>query len=172
MNLTIPSESEENDSASGSPRGNSGNRSANPERNHNGIVLPPPSPSASALASAGATGPPNPFARPPPPTSQQNSNAYAENRNNTGNTMETPISALPSRYMEQSLIASPGGLFSDWDNWGRGGLNSAVLPSPLTFPTPSDAKPPVLFGGKNDRGGDEKRKADDVAGGEPKRVKT
>lgn len=146
-------------------------RSANPERSHNGIVLPPPSPSASALLSAGASGPPNPFARPPLPPSQQNGNAYTENRNNTNNNMDTPVSALPSRYMEQSLLASPSGMFSDWDSWGRGGLNSAVLPSPLTFPTPSDAKPPVLFGGKNE-GGDEKRKAEEIAGGEAKRLKT
>ncbi|KAK5088523.1 resistance to lethality of mkk1p386 overexpression [Lithohypha guttulata] len=166
LNLTIPSEAEEDESGSGSPRG-AETRSANPERNHNGILLPPPSPSASALLSAGASGPPNPFARPPPPTSQQNSNAYSENKN----TIETPVSALPSRYMEQSLIASPGGLFSDWDNWGRGGLNSAVLPSPLTFPTPAESKPPVLFGGKNETG-DDKRKAEEVTGGESKRLKT
>lgn len=74
--------------------------------------------------------------------------------------------------MEQSLIASPGGLFSDWDNWGRGGLNSAVLPSPLTFPTPADSKPPLLFGGKTDVGGDDKRKADEMVGGDAKRLKT
>lgn len=74
--------------------------------------------------------------------------------------------------MEQSLIASPGGLFSDWDNWGRAGLNSAVLPSPLTFPTPNEAKPPLLFGGKNESSSnDEKRKAEDAAGGDAKRVK-
>lgn len=83
--------------------------------------------------------------------------------------MDTPISALPSRYMEQSLIASPGGLFSDWDNWGRTGLNSAVLPSPLTFPTPAEAKPPVLFGKSEN---EEKRKAEEIAGNEAKRVKT
>jgi len=46
-----------------------------------------------------------------------------------------------------------------------------VLPSPLTFPTPSDAKPPVLFGGKSE-GGDEKRKAEELAGAEAKRAKT
>ena len=74
--------------------------------------------------------------------------------------------------MEQSLIASPSGLFGDWENWGRGGLNSAVLPSPLNFPTPDNTKPPVLFGGKNDGGGEEKRKAEEAAGGEAKRVKT
>lgn len=172
LNLQIPSEAEENESASGSPSRNnaSESRSAHPvdrANNHNGIVLPPPSPSASALLSAGASGPPNPFARPPPPTSQQNATAYNENRSNTNNNLDTPVSALPSRYMEQSLIASPGGMFSDWDNWGRGGLNSAVLPSPLTFPTPADAKPPMLFG----REEGEKRKGEELAG-DVKRVKT
>lgn len=171
LNLQIPSESEENESGSGSPRGASDGRSANPDRGHNGIVLPPPSPSASALLSAGVSGPPNPFARPPPPTSQQNTNAYTENRNGNNN-HDTPVSALPSRYMEQSLIASPGGLFSDWDNWGRNGLGSAVLPSPLTFPTPSGERPPNFFGKSEGPGNDEKRKAEEVAVGDAKRVKT
>ena len=52
------------------------------------------------------------------------------------------------------------------------GLNSAVLPSPLTFPTPNDSKPPLLFGGGKIEGSEEKRKADEVAGGDAKRVKT
>lgn len=172
LNLQIPSESEENESGSGSPRGASDNRSANPDRGqHNGIVLPPPSPSASALLSAGVSGPPNPFARPPPPTSQNN-NAYTENRNGNNN-MDTPVSALPpSRYMEQSLIASPGGLFSDWDNWGRSGIGSAVLPSPLTFPTPSGERPPNFFGKSESNVNEEKRKAEEVAAGDTKRLKT
>jgi len=86
--------------------------------------------------------------------------------------MDTPVSALPSRYMEPSLISSPGGMFSEWDSWGRGGLNSAVLPSPLTFPTPADAKPPMLFGRGDGGGAEEKRKAEEIIGGEVKRVKT
>ncbi|KIW56797.1 hypothetical protein PV05_05426 [Exophiala xenobiotica] len=136
LNLQIPSEAEDNDSASGSPA-QSTDPSANPARSGDHIVLPPPSPSASAVMSAGASGPPNPFARPPPPTSNQNREAYNDNRNN----IETPISALPSRYMNNDLLPSPSNFFSEWYDSGRnGGLNSAVLPSPLVFPTPSDTR--------------------------------
>lgn len=86
--------------------------------------------------------------------------------------MDTPVSALPpSRYMEQSLIASPGGLFSDWDNWGRSGIGSAVLPSPLTFPTPSGERPPNFFGKSESNVNEEKRKAEEVAAGDAKRLK-
>lgn len=74
--------------------------------------------------------------------------------------------------MEQSLIASPSGLFSDWDNWGRNGLGSAVLPSPLTFPTPSGERPPNFFGKSEAGSSEEKRKAEEVAVGDAKRVKT
>ncbi|EXU97001.1 SRF-type transcription factor family protein [Metarhizium robertsii] len=85
---------------------------------HNSVVLPPPSPSASALLSAGATGPPNPFARPPP---QQNVNG------------ETPVSALPSRFLGHELLPSPGSFYQDWNFRGN---DSNTLPSPLNFATP------------------------------------
>ncbi|OAL27659.1 hypothetical protein AYO20_09732 [Fonsecaea nubica] len=130
LNLQIPSEAEDNDSATGGSPSQSANPSANPARGSDHIVLPPPSPSASAVMSAGASGPPNPFARPPPPTSNANRDAYNDNRNN----IETPISALPSRYMNNDLLPSPSNFFSEWDRM------SAVLPSPLVFPTPADAK--------------------------------
>ena len=51
--------------------------------------------------------------------------------------IETPISALPSRYMSNELLPSPSNFFSDWGDWNRdrgigGGTGmSAVLPSPL-----------------------------------------
>ncbi|KLP01153.1 putative RLM1-transcription factor of the MADS box family [Fusarium fujikuroi] len=82
------------------------------------LVLPPPSPSASAILSAGATGPPNPFARPPP---QQNVNG------------DTPVSALPSRFLTNELLPSPSSFYPDWNF--RGG-DSNTLPSPLNFATP------------------------------------
>lgn len=137
LNLQIPSEAEDNDSPSGST-GQSTDPSGNTARGSDHIVLPPPSPSASAVMSAGASGPPNPFARPhPPPTSNQNREAYNDNRNN----IETPISALPSRYMNNDLLPSPSNFFSEWFDGGRnGGVNSAVLPSPLVFPTPSEGR--------------------------------
>ncbi|KIW87664.1 uncharacterized protein Z519_11638 [Cladophialophora bantiana CBS 173.52] len=130
LNLQIPSEAEDNDSATGGSPSQSANPSANPARGGDHIVLPPPSPSASAVMSAGTSGPPNPFARPPPPTSNANRDAYNDNRN----TIETPISALPSRYMNNDLLPSPSNFFSEWDRM------SAVLPSPLVFPTPADGR--------------------------------
>ncbi|KAK4938630.1 resistance to lethality of mkk1p386 overexpression [Elasticomyces elasticus] len=167
LNLQIPSEAEDG-STSGSPLA-SADPSARPAGDH--IVLPPPSPSASAVMSAGASGPPNPFARPPPPTSNQNRDAYSDNRAN----IETPISALPSRYMNNDLLPSPSNFFSEWyDSGARNG--SAVLPSPLVFPTPSDSRNSG-FGGRDvtsDANG-EKRKGDsDLAEkeGDVKKVKT
>lgn len=89
-----------------------------------GLVLPPPSPSAATnLLSAGATGPPNPFARPPP--------------NNPSHThsslLDTPASALPSRYMANEFLPSPSQFFAD--AYTRHHENN-TLPSPLNFATP------------------------------------
>jgi MADS-box transcription factor len=133
LTVQIPSEHSE-DAGSGtagsSPR-NSSTTGATPARtgtdasHSSGVVLPPPSPSANSLLSAGATGPPNPFARPPPPS---NNNSYGSRGE-----METPISALPSRFVENGLLPSPSSFYPEW-GFGR---DSNMLPSPLTFqPTP------------------------------------
>ncbi|KAF2459976.1 hypothetical protein BDY21DRAFT_281551 [Lineolata rhizophorae] len=111
-----------------------------------GVVLPPPSPSASALLSAGATGPPNPFARPPPPT---NNNSYGNRSDN----METPISALPSRFVSDQLLPSPSSFYPEW-GFGR---DSNMLPSPLTFQTPVVTNGPSF----RDEDTEKKRKASD-----------
>jgi len=128
-----------------------------------GPVLPPPSPSASALLSAGASGPPNPFARPLPPNNNQN------NHNNRD--MDTPISALPSRFMENGLLPSPSSFYPDWPFGGRdsatGNGGGNMLPSPLTFQTPVERVGPGF--------GDElgaKRKLDGTPGAAEKRIKT
>lgn len=107
---------------SNSPR-NPAETTTQPPQRHNSqssLVLPPPSPSASALLSAGATGPPNPFARPPP---QQTVNG-GDN---------TPVSALPSRFLNNEFLPSPSSFYPDWNF--RGGDNN-TLPSPLNFATP------------------------------------
>lgn len=141
LKVQIPSENSDGGSATAesSPRESGGGTTATPAKgssdtNHSsGVVLPPPSPSASALLSAGASGPPNPFARPPPPSSSgQNQNAYATNNN-----IDTPMSALPSRFMSDALLPSPSSFYPGWDfGNGRTGPDSNVLPSPLNFPTP------------------------------------
>ncbi|KAF7166526.1 hypothetical protein CNMCM5623_000151 [Aspergillus felis] len=136
LKVQIPSENSDRGSAADSSS-STGNKTAtlakaNPDTNHSGVVLPPPSPSAGAILSAGATGPPNPFARPPPPgTASQNSNAY-----NSNNNIETPISALPSRFVSDALLPSPSSFFPEW-GFGRSGPDTNMLPSPLTFPTPA-----------------------------------
>ncbi len=42
--------------------------------------------------------------------------------------------------MNNDLLPSPSNFFSEWYDSGRNGLNSAVLPSPLVFQTPADAR--------------------------------
>ena len=177
LNLQIPSEAEDNDSVVGGSPSQTAITSANPARGTDHIVLPPPSPSASAVMSAGASGPPNPFARPPPPTSNANRDAYNDNRTN----IETPISALPSRYMNNDLLPSPSNFFSEWYDSGRNGLNSGVLPSPLVFQTPADARSLGFGSGDaareaaSEKANGEKRKGSTDLGekdGDVKKVKT
>ncbi|KAK5134373.1 hypothetical protein LTR08_006553 [Meristemomyces frigidus] len=127
---------------------------------HRGI-LPPPSPSAGGLLSAGAQGPLNPFARPAPPMS---TNPHAMNRD--VNHIETPISALPSRFMSDNLLPSPSSFYPEW-GFGRSG-DSNMLPSPLNFQTP------IVPNGQGWREEDRKRQyeEDNGGGGDPKRTKT
>ena len=123
LTVQIPDGGSEAGSATGdsnSPRNAADGSTQGPQRHnsHSSIVLPPPSPSASALLSAGASGPPNPFARPPP---QQNVNG------------DTPVSSLPSRFMNSEFLPSPSSFYPEWNF--RGGDNN-TLPSPLNFATP------------------------------------
>ncbi len=130
-----------------------------------GMVLPPPSPSASALLSAGASGPPNPFARPPP---HQNNNVN----------IDTPVSALPSRFLNNEFLPSPSSFYPDWNFGSRG--DSATLPSPLNFATPVVGTGPSFL--RDDNSVSNKRKSPEISanvqtsdsidhGHEPKRIK-
>lgn len=181
LTVQIPSENSDRESvtAESSSRDSAGNKTQTPAKgnadtNHSGVVLPPPSPSAGAILSAGAQGPPNPFARPPPPgtttattTQTQNNNAYANNNN-----IETPISALPSRFVSDALLPSPSSFFPEW-GFGRTGPDSNMLPSPLTFPTPAVQAGPSF---SREDEADKKRKNEDNGGpsqeAASKRVKT
>lgn len=164
LRVQIPSEQSDAGSATAdsSPK-DSGTTGATPGRStdashSSGVVLPPPSPSANSLLSAGATGPPNPFARPPPPSTN---NSYGSRDN-----LETPISALPSRFVENGLLPSPSSFYPEW-GFGR---ESNMLPSPLTFQTPIAPSGPT-FG--RDDSADRKRKPSDEGSetGSQKRVK-
>ncbi|BAE56349.1 unnamed protein product [Aspergillus oryzae RIB40] len=178
LKVQIPSENSDRGSATAdsSSRDSAGNKTLTPAKanldgNHSSVVLPPPSPSAGAILSAGAQGPPNPFARPPPPsTAAQNNNAYSSTNNNSNN-IETPISALPSRFVPDALLPSPSSFFPEW-GFGRSGPDSNILPSPLTFPTPAVQTGPS-FAREDDQ--EKKRKSPDSgpsAEGAPKKAKT
>ncbi|KAL8650698.1 MAG: hypothetical protein Q9226_005033 [Calogaya cf. arnoldii] len=141
LKVQIPSEQSDGGSATAesSPHGSGGTASETPAKastdasHSSGVVLPPPSPSASAILSAGAQGPPNPFARPHPPShnSHNNGGSFSSSNNN----IETPISALPSRFVSDALLPSPSSFYPEWC-LGRQGDGSNMLPSPLNFQTP------------------------------------
>ncbi|KAK4965260.1 resistance to lethality of mkk1p386 overexpression, partial [Elasticomyces elasticus] len=65
---------------------------------------------------------PPPPPPPPPPAGPSSRDA-----------IETPISALPSRFMNDNLLPSPSSFYPGWDFGGRDGN---TLPSPLNFQTP------------------------------------
>lgn len=161
LKVQIPSENSDRGSATAesSERDSAGNKTATPAKDNppTGVVLPPPSPSAGAILSAGAQGPPNPFARPPPPGAASQSNAYGNSGTNNSNNIETPISALPSRFVSDALLPSPSSFFPEW-GFGRSGPDSNLLPSPLTFPTPAVQSGPS-FSREDEQ--DKKRKSPD-----------
>ncbi|CAK7215559.1 resistance to lethality of mkk1p386 overexpression [Sporothrix curviconia] len=181
LRVEIPPDGSEDNSATGtggsasSPRNGGDAGPLGTRRNgetHTGIVLPPPSPSASAILSAGASGPPNPFARPIP---HQNNNS---NSNNNSMHIDTPGSALPSRFMNSELLPSPSSFYPEW-GFGRGS-DSATLPSPLNFATPVVGTGPSFL--RDDHLTSNKRKSPEASAGapssdpidhsnEPKRVK-
>lgn len=176
LKVRIPSETSDaggSATADSSPRDSAVNKATTPAKGNSEsgpVVLPPPSPSASALMSAGAQGPPNPFARPPPPaTGPQNSAAY-----NANNNIETPVSALPSRFMSDGLLPSPSSFYPEW-GFGRSCPDSNLLPSPLTFPTPTMQTGPGFS--KEGDDSEKKRKSPDPGSnaegaGTGKRLKT
>ncbi|KAI9765134.1 MAG: hypothetical protein M1840_007841 [Geoglossum simile] len=168
LKVQIPSEQSDAGSATAddSPRESAGTTGGAPSAkvgtdgsHSSGVVLPPPSPSASALLSAGAQGPPNPFARPHPPGSQ------APNNN-----IETPISALPSRFVADGLLPSPGSFYPEW-GFGRG-PDSNMLPSPLNFQTPVAGNGPSFLRDEPELNGKRKSPGSDQSDSVPKRVKT
>ncbi|KAF2806871.1 uncharacterized protein BDZ99DRAFT_490002 [Mytilinidion resinicola] len=166
LTVQIPSEHSDAGSATAdsSPK-ESGTTGVTPARtstvdsHSSGVLLPPPSPSAGTLMSAGATGPPNPFARPPPPNQNSSYGSRSE--------METPISALPSRFVENSLLPSPSSFYADWTSF-RGDSNN-MLPSPLTFQTPVVTNGPSF--GREDPADRKRKTSEGSESGNTKRMK-
>lgn len=180
LQLQIPDEPSSAGSATadsnspGSGTNATSQRPRNSDSHSSGVVLPPPSPSAaSALLSAGATGPPNPFARPHPVSQPSQSS-------NNGNLIDTPVSALPSRFMNNEFLPSPSSFYPEWNFRGN---DSNTLPSPLNFATPVvGTGPSFLREDSNERAGSSgngsgtgngvKRKTPDAEeGGDAKRPK-
>ncbi|KAI1193553.1 hypothetical protein F5X97DRAFT_33822 [Nemania serpens] len=171
LRVQIPDEASDAGSNTGEPATTSprctADASAQPIRRNgaDGPRLPPPSPSTTTILSAGATGPPNPFARPPPQP------------HSTGMNIDTPVSALPSRFLNNEFLPSPSSFYPDWNFRGD---NSTTLPSPLNFATPVAGSGPSFL---KDEGGPNitKRKSPDIStagphseghdGLEPKRIK-
>ncbi|KAL2063684.1 hypothetical protein VTL71DRAFT_5489 [Oculimacula yallundae] len=182
LKVQIPDEPSESGSvtadSNSSPRsstnatGSSARRNGhtNSDSHSSGVVLPPPSPSASSLLSAGASGPPNPFARPHPVSQNSQTNS------NNGNVIDTPVSALPSRFMNVDFLPSPSSFYPEWNFSGRNENNT--LPSPLNFATPVVGTGPSFLredsGGRdNGNNNNTKRKTPEVDGesGDAKRPK-
>ncbi|KAI0440107.1 hypothetical protein F4803DRAFT_490118 [Xylaria telfairii] len=170
LRVQIPDEASDAGSNTGepattSPRGTA-DASAQPARRNGADPprLPPPSPSATSILSAGATGPPNPFARPPPQT------------HSTAMDIGTPVSALPSRFLNTEFLPSPSTFYPEWNFRGD---NSTTMPSPLNFATPVGSGPSFLNDGGPPNAA--KRKSPDIStagphsdgheGFEPKRIK-
>lgn len=161
LKVQIPSEHSDAGSATAesSPKdtGTTPARGSTEASHSSGVVLPPPSPSASALLSAGASGPPNPFARPAPPVKE---NSFGQS-----DRMETPISALPSRFMSDQLLPSPSSFYPP--EWGFG-RDSGMLPSPLNFQTP------IVTNGPSFRDDDDRKRktSEGSEGGMSKKLRT
>ncbi|KAI1418888.1 hypothetical protein F5Y12DRAFT_377062 [Xylaria sp. FL1777] len=171
LRVQIPDEASDAGSNAGEPATNSprvtADASSQPARRNGADAprLPPPSPSATSILSAGATGPPNPFARPAPQT------------HSTSMNIDTPVSALPSRFLNHEFLPSPSSFYPEWNFRGD---NSNTLPSPLNFATPVAGSGPSFL---RDDGGPSitKRKSPDIStagphsesheGFEPKRIK-
>jgi MADS-box transcription factor len=84
---------------------------------------------------------------------------------NTRNDIETPISALPSRFVSDQLLPSPSSFYADW--WSNTSRDNNMLPSPLAFPTPIVGK---ATGFDDD---ERKRKLEESSSNTPeKRLKT
>jgi MADS-box transcription factor len=82
--------------------------------------------------------------------------------------IETPISALPSRFMSDNLLPSPSTFYPEWGFGSGRSADGNMLPSPLNFQTPV-----VANGGwgRSEPQDDKKRPADEVAAGDEKRTK-
>jgi MADS-box transcription factor len=73
--------------------------------------------------------------------------------------IDTPVSALPSRFLNNEFLPSPSSFYPDW-NFGRGD-NSNTLLSPLNFATPVGTSGPSFLREENGPNAT-KRKSPDI----------
>jgi len=128
------------------------------------VTMSPPSPSVSALMSVGADGPPNPFSRPHhlhAQTTQATAHAFGEQTEVPENAIDTPVSELPSRFLDNDFLPSPSSFYPA--NWNpTNDDTSNTLPSPLNFDTPVIGTGPSFL---RENAGNGKRKWDEASGG-------
>jgi len=87
--------------------------------------------------------------------------------------IDTPVSALPSRFMNNEFLPSPSSFYPEWNFRGDGAGNT--LPSPLNFATPVVGTGPSFLredSGGRDSGGKRKSPETEGEGGDMKRAKT
>ncbi|KAJ8106039.1 hypothetical protein ONZ43_g7196 [Nemania bipapillata] len=73
--------------------------------------------------------------------------------------IDTPVSALPSRFLNSDFLPSPNSFYRDWEFPAN---TSNTLPSPLNFATPVAASGPSFL--RDDSGPSiTKRKSPDIS---------
>lgn len=90
--------------------------------------------------------------------------------------IDTPVSGLPSRFLNNEFLPSPSSFYPEWNYRGN---DSNTLPSPLNFATPVVGTGPSFL--REDPTPHHKRKTPEISGhgphheplevGEAKRVK-
>jgi len=75
--------------------------------------------------------------------------------------IDTPVSALPSRFLNNEFLPSPSSFYPDWNFRGS---DSNTLPSPLNFATPVVGTGPSFL---RDDPTPHKRKSPEISGSVP-----
>jgi MADS-box transcription factor len=75
--------------------------------------------------------------------------------------IDTPVSALPSRFLNNEFLPSPSSFYPEWNFRGS---DSNTLPSPLNFATPVITNGPSFL---RDDPTPHKRKSPEISGNGP-----
>ena len=77
--------------------------------------------------------------------------------------VDTPASALPSRFLNNEFLPSPSSFYPEWNYRGN---DSNTLPSPLNFATPVVGSGPSFLRDDNPSGAN-KRKSPEISNSAP-----